>query len=154
MTIKDLADHLDLSRARVHELINQNVLQRSGKQKGIDINENRVRYIRYLRQLGKGRSSDSGDLNEERTRLTKLQADKAELELQEKEEELVSVDIVKHIWTEYIANVRSKLLAIPTKCGHLVQSAKTYGEAENIIKKEIYETLEELSANATKQKTE
>jgi len=151
VTLQDLADHLDMTRQRVHDLINQNILQKSGKRGGIDIDENRVRYIRYLRSLGKGRSAASGDYNEERTRLTKLQADKAELELQEKEADLISTDIIKSIWTDYVSNVRSKLLALPSKLGHLTQAAETYAEAESLIKESIYECLEELSEDARKQ---
>jgi phage terminase Nu1 subunit (DNA packaging protein) len=154
ITLQDLADHLDMTRQRVHDLINQNILQKSGKRGGIDIDENRVRYIRYLRSLGKGKSAASGDLNEERTRLTKLQADKAELELQEKEADLISTDIVKSIWTDYVSNVRSKLLALPSKLGHLTQAAETYAEAETLIKEAVYECLEELSEDATKQTNE
>jgi phage terminase Nu1 subunit (DNA packaging protein) len=93
-------------------------------------------------------------LNEERTRLTKLQADKAELELQEKEADLISTDIVKSIWTDYVSNVRSKLLALPSKLGHLTQAAETYAEAETLIKEAVYECLEELSEDATKQTNE
>jgi phage terminase Nu1 subunit (DNA packaging protein) len=154
ITLQDLADHLDMTRQRVHDLINQNILQKSGKRGGIDIDENRVRYIRYLRSLGKGKSAASGDLNEERTRLTKLQADKAQLELQEKEADLISTDIIKSIWTDYVSNVRSKLLALPSKLGHLTQAAETYAEAESLIKEAIYECLEELSEDATKQTNE
>ena len=148
-TIKDLANHLDLSTVRVHELFNDNVLIKSGKRGGVDLEENRVRYIRYLRSLSKGKRTESGDLNEERTRLTKAQADKAELELQEKEGSLVSSDQIKNLWSEYVANVKSKLLALPSKIGHLCQAAETYGEAEKIIKDGVYEALEELSKDAT-----
>jgi phage terminase Nu1 subunit (DNA packaging protein) len=88
-------------------------------------------------------------LNDERTRLTKAQADRAELELQEKEGELISTDLIKTIWSDYVANVRSKLLALPSKLGHLTQAAETYAEAEAIIKESIYECLEELSDDAT-----
>jgi hypothetical protein len=88
-------------------------------------------------------------LNEERTRLTKAQADRAELELQEKEADLISTDTIKTIWSDYVANVRSKLLALPSKLGHLTQAAETYAEAEAIIKTEVYECLEELSEDAT-----
>jgi phage terminase Nu1 subunit (DNA packaging protein) len=148
-TIKQLAQHLDLSSARVHDLFNENILIKSGKSGGQDVDDCRVRYIRYLRSLSKGKNTNSGDLNEERTRLTKAQADKAELELQEKENELISTDLIKTIWSDYVSNVRSKLLALPSKLGHLTQAAETYAEAEAIIKKSIYECLEELSDDAT-----
>tara|TARA_E500000178_G_scaffold324929_1_gene351833 strand:+ start:69 stop:548 length:480 start_codon:yes stop_codon:yes gene_type:complete len=150
-TIKSVAEHLDLSNVRVHDLFNENILIKSGKSGGQDLDDCRVRYIRYLRSLSKGKNTNSGDLNEERTRLTKAQADRAELELQEKEGELISTDIIKTIWSDYVANVRSKLLALPSKLGHLTQAADTYAEAETIIKEAIYECLEELSEDATAQ---
>ena len=147
-TIKEVAEHLDLSSVRVHDLFNENILIKSGKSGGQDVDDCRVRYIRYLRSLSKGKNTSSGDLNEERTRLTKAQADRAELELQEKENELISTDLIKTIWSDYVANVRSKLLALPSKLGHLTQSAESYAEAEAIIKESIYECLEELSEDA------
>ncbi len=150
-TIKEVAEHLDLSSVRVHDLFNENILIKSGKSGGQDKDDCRVRYIRYLRSLSKGKNTNSGDLNDERTRLTKAQADRAELELQEKESELISTDLIKTIWSDYVANVRSKLLALPSKLGHLTQAAETYAEAEAIIKKSIYECLEELSDDATAQ---
>jgi phage terminase Nu1 subunit (DNA packaging protein) len=150
-TIKEVAEHLDLSSVRVHDLFNENILIKSGKSGGQDVDDCRVRYIRYLRSLSKGKNTSSGDLNDERTRLTKAQADRAELELQEKEGELISTDLIKTIWSDYVANVRSKLLALPSKLGHLTQAAETYAEAEAIIKESIYECLEELSNDATAQ---
>jgi len=150
-TIKEVAEHLDLSSVRVHDLFNENILIKSGKSGGQDVDDCRVRYIRYLRSLSKGKNTSSGDLNDERTRLTKAQADRAELELQEKEGELISTDLIKTIWSDYVANVRSKLLALPSKLGHLTQAAETYAEAEAIIKESIYECLEELSDDATAQ---
>jgi phage terminase Nu1 subunit (DNA packaging protein) len=148
-TIKDLANHLDLTSARIHDLFNHNVLLKSGKRGGIDLEENRIRYIRYLRSLSKGKHKGSGDLTEERARLIKAQADKIELELQEIEGDLISADTIKNIWSEYVSNVRSKLLALPSKLGHLTQAAESYGDSEQIIKEAIYECLEELSEDAT-----
>lgn len=148
-TIKDLANHLDLTSARIHSLFNENVLLKSGKRGGIDLEENRIRYIRYLRSLSKGKHKGSGDLTEQRSRLTKAQADKIELELQEIEGDLISADTIKNIWSEYVSNVRSKLLALPSKLGHLTQAAESYGDSELIIKEAIYECLEELSEDAT-----
>lgn len=149
-TIKEVAEHLDLTHVRIHDLFNENVLMRSGKSGGQDKDDCRVRYIRYLRGLARGKNTNSGDLNEERTRLTKAQADRAELELQEKEGDLISSDVIKTIWSDYVSNVRSKLLALPSKLGHLTQAAESYAEAEAIIKESVYECLEELSEDATR----
>jgi phage terminase Nu1 subunit (DNA packaging protein) len=147
-TIKEVAEHLDLSSVRVHDLFNENILTKSGKSGGQDLDDCRTKYIRYLRSLSKGKKQNQGDLNEERTRLTKLQADRAELELQEKEASLIDVDKVTQEWNDYVSNVRSKLLAIPAKLGHRVQAAETYTEAEQILKEAVYECLEELSEDA------
>ena len=148
-TIKEVAEHLDLTTKRMHELFNENVLIKTGKSGGQDKDDCRVRYIRYLRVLARGKNTNSGDLNEERTRLTKAQADRAELELQEKEGDLISSDVIKTIWSDYVSNTRSKLLALPSKLGHLTQAAESYAEAEAIIKAAVYECLEELSEDAT-----
>lgn len=150
-TIKEVAEHLDLSTVRVHKLFEENILIKSGKTGGQDLDDCRIKYLRYLRSLSKGKHQNSGDLNEERTRLTKIQADKAELELQELEENLIDVDKVEKEWTNYIANVRSRLLSLPTRLGHKTQAAETYTEAEQIIKEAIYECLEELSEDAESQ---
>ena len=147
-TVKELAEHLDLSTVRINDLFNENVLQKSGKRSGIDINENRVRYIRHLRSLARGKKLESGDLQEERTRLTKVQADKAELELEELEKVLIAAEDVESVWTDYISNIRSKLLSLPSKLGHLVQATESYAEAEQILKEAMYEVLEELSEDA------
>mgnify|MGYP007073237313 FL=1 len=95
----------------------------------------------------KGLQNNSGDLNEEKTRLTKLQADKAELEVKEMEQSLVSVEKITEEWVGYAGNVRSKLLALPSKVSHRVQSADTYAEAEKILKEAVYDALYELSNN-------
>ena len=147
-TVKELAEHLDLSTVRINDLFNENVLQKSGKRSGIDINENRVRYIRHLRSLARGKKLESGDLQEERTRLTKVQADKAELELEELETVLIAAEDVESVWSDYISNIRSKLLSLPSKLGHLVQATESYAEAEQILKEAMYEVLEELSEDA------
>ena len=150
-TIKEVAEHLDLTTKRMHELFNENILIKTGKSGGQDKDDCRVRYIRYLRVLARGKNTNSGDLNEERTRLTKAQADRAELELLEKEADLISSDTIKTVWSDYVSNVRSKLLALPSKLGHHTQAAETYAEAEAIIKEAVYECLEELSEDATAQ---
>ena len=144
---KEVAEHLDMSPQRVRDLLKQGVLTRGHGQDSLDIDECRKNYIRYLRMRSKGLQNNSGDLNEEKTRLTKLQADKAELEVKEMEQSLVSVEKITEEWVGYAGNVRSKLLALPSKVSHRVQSADTYAEAEKILKEAVYDALYELSNN-------
>ena len=144
---KEVATHLDMSPQRVRDLLKQGVLTRGHGQDSLDLDECRKNYIRYLRMRSRGLQNNSGDLNEEKTRLTKLQADKAELEVREMEQSLVSVEKITEEWVGYAANVRSKLLALPSKVSHRVQSADTYAEAEKILKEAVYDALYELSNN-------
>ena len=146
-TQSQIAEHLDMTPQRVRDLIKQGVLNRKNARDSMDIDECRKNYIRYLRTRSQGLQNASGDLNEERTRLTKLQADKAQLEVQEMEESLVSVERITEEWVGYVSNVRSKLLALPSKVSHRVQAAETYAEAEQILKESVYDALHELSNN-------
>jgi len=146
-TQSEVAEHLDMTPQRVRDLIKQGVLNRKNARDSMDVDECRKNYIRYLRTRSQGLQNASGDLNEERTRLTKLQADKAQLEVQEMEESLVSVEKITEEWVGYVSNVRSKLLALPSKVSHRVQAAETYAEAEQILKESVYDALHELSNN-------
>jgi len=146
-TQSQIAEHLDMTPQRVRDLIKQGVLNRKNARDSMDVDECRKNYIRYLRTRTQGLQNASGDLNEERTRLTKLQADKAQLEVQEMEESLVSVEKITEEWVGYVSNVRSKLLALPSKVSHRVQAAENYAEAEKILKESVYDALHELSNN-------
>lgn len=146
-TQSEIAEHLDMTPQRVRDLIKQGVLNRKNARDSMDVDECRKNYIRYLRTRTQGLQNASGDLNEERTRLTKLQADKAQLEVQEMEESLVSVEKITEEWVGYVSNVRSKLLALPSKVSHRVQAAENYAEAEKILKESVYDALHELSNN-------
>ena len=44
-----------------------------------------------------------------------------------------------------MSNVKTKLLNLPSKLAHQVVGLENYNDAENLLNKEIYETLNELS---------
>ena len=54
---------------------------------------------------------------------------------------------VKDTWSDFIGNAKAKLLNIPTNLAHQVLATDTFNEAEELIKRSIYEALEELSGN-------
>ena len=85
-TQRDVAEHLDLSTKSISELITKGVLPSKKGRSPLNIDVCRHAYISYLRKLaGYHKKSGSGDIAEEKTRLTKAQADKAELEVSELE---------------------------------------------------------------------
>ena len=69
---------------------------------------------------------------------------KAELEVSELEAELIPAELVQSTWIDYVANVRAKLLGLPSRIAHQVITVDKYAEAEIIIKEKVYEALDEL----------
>jgi len=145
-TQREVADHLDLSVKRVSELIRDGVLPSKKGRSPLNIDICRVSYISYLRKLGGyNKKSGTGDIAEEKARLTKAQADKAELEVEQLEGSLIPAQLVQDTWIEYVSNSRAKILGLPSRIAHQVITVDQYSEAELIIKEQVYEILEELA---------
>ncbi len=147
-TQRELAEHLDLSTKRISELIRDGILPSKMGRSPLNIDVCRIAYISYLRKLGGyNKRSGGGDIAEEKTRLTKAQADKAELEVSELEGQLIPAQLVQDTWTDFVANARAKLLALPSKIAHQVIALDKYAEAELLIKENVHDALLELSDN-------
>jgi phage terminase Nu1 subunit (DNA packaging protein) len=144
-TNKEVAEHLDCSPEWVSRLKGQNILP-SAPGKSMSLDQCRVAYINYLRTKARMTSNtDDGTITEHKTRLTSAQADKAEMEVQVLSSSLIKADDVRTTWTEFVSNVRAKLLNLPAKLAHQVIGLDHYAEAEELLTNEIYETLNELS---------
>lgn len=147
-TQREVAEHLDLSTKRISELIRDGILPSKMGRSPLNIDVCRIAYISYLRKLGGyNKRSGGGDIAEEKTRLTKAQADKAELEVSELEGQLIPAQLVQDTWTDFVANARAKLLALPSKIAHQVIALDKYAEAELLIKENVHDALLELSDN-------
>tara|TARA_R110001592_G_scaffold138183_1_gene356781 strand:+ start:55 stop:555 length:501 start_codon:yes stop_codon:yes gene_type:complete len=147
-TQRELAEHLDLSTKRISELIRDGILPSKMGRSPLNIDVCRIAYISYLRKLGGyNKRSGGGDIAEEKTRLTKFQADKAELEVNQLEGKLIPAQLVQDTWTDFVANVRAKLLGLPSRIAHQVIALETYPEAEQLIKENINDALSELGEN-------
>lgn len=141
----EIAKHLDITPDWVSKLKGQNILPHTpGKQ--MDMDQCRLAYINYLRNKARlTRDTDNGTITEHKSRLTQAQADKAEMEVQVLSSTLIRADEVRTAWTQFVANVRAKLLNLPAKMAHQVVGLDHYGEAEELLTNEIYEALNELT---------
>ena len=147
-TQKEVAEHLDLSVKRISELIRDGILPSKQGRSPLNIDVCRFAYISYLRKLSSyNKKTGTGDIQEEKTRLTKAQADKMELEVSELEGELIPSELIIETWSDYVANVRAKLLSLPSRIAHQVLTVDNYADAEQIIKNQVYEALDELVEN-------
>jgi phage terminase Nu1 subunit (DNA packaging protein) len=145
-TQREVAEHLDLSTKRISELIRDGILPSKMGRSPLNLDVCRIAYISYLRKLGGyNKRSGGGDIAEEKTRLTKAQADKAELEVSELEGQLIPAQLVQDTWTDFVANARAKLLALPSKIAHQVIALDKYAEAELLIKENVHDALSELA---------
>ena len=86
------------------------------------------------------------DYTQERAKLTRLQAAKATLELEQQRGKLLPLEMVIVAWQGQIANCRAKLLALPPKVAAQAVGAD-YVEIEQLFKGVIYEALDELAGD-------
>jgi len=143
----ELAKHLGMTPQSLSKLIKDGVITVKKGRSPIDIDFSRIEYINHLRKNANHfkKSGLKGDIVEESTRLKKFQADKAELEVNQLEGKLIPAALVKNTWNDFVANAKAKLLNIPNNLAHQVLSVEDFNQAEDLIKKSIYEALEELS---------
>jgi phage terminase Nu1 subunit (DNA packaging protein) len=99
-------------------------------------------YIDYLKRLATGTGEMS--LTDERTRLTKLQADLAEIELKKAHGQMISTKRAMHFWGEVVSAVRQRLLGLPTRLAPVV-ATRSIPQAKERIEMAVHEVLAELS---------
>lgn len=144
-TQRELAEHLDLHPTTVSELIKKGVIPAGIGKSNVNIDVCRIAYINHLRKAARYTKRDgTGDVQEEKARLTKAQADERELIVAKLRGDLLDANDVQRLWSDYAANVRSKLLSLPTKAAHHVLAAENFAEAEKVLKEIVYEALQEL----------
>lgn len=98
-------------------------------------------YIKYLQ----GRAGEEKrDYAVERTRLTKAQADKTELEIATMKGQLYPAPLVQTVWNGMIASFRARMLAIPAKAAPIC-AGMPVALLEDELRESIYEVLSELA---------
>ena len=90
-------------------------------------------------------TSGTLDLGQERAKLTKLQAEKATLELEVARGNLIPLELVVETWQGHIGNARAKLLAFPPKAAAQSIGMDDYLESEQFFTGLINEALDELN---------
>jgi len=84
----------------------------------------------------------------ETARVRKLQVETAlaEMDLAKARREYVSADDVRHVWADVLANMKSKLLSMPTILAPMLVDQKEASEIKEIIDKAVIDCLEELTS--------
>ena len=144
--VATVAKILNLTSTRVQQLAKDGIIPKASHGQ-YELISSVTSYIKYLQERvpGGGGSKTSQDISTERARLLKAQADMVEIELAEKNAQLVAVGHVEMDWMGMVNACRSKLLAIPTKSAYQVAHLNDTHEIEKYLKRTIYEALEELA---------
>lgn len=81
----------------------------------------------------------------EKARLDKARADIAEIELEKRRGETVTVSAVAQVWSDICTNLKTRLRSIPTKAAPMLAAEKRAEDCKDILSKFIDEALTELA---------
>lgn len=152
MDTKMIAKVFDVSVRRVEQLTHEGIIvPAKTRPRKYDPYPTIRAYIQYLSDKAYGREKKQ---SKEEYEISKLEADArwkqakaemAELDLQELQGEMHRAEDVEAITTNIVFAVRSFLLAMPNRLAIDVYSAKSKTQVSEVIKKEIYQILEQLA---------
>jgi phage terminase Nu1 subunit (DNA packaging protein) len=137
-----IAQLLNLTERRIQQLVKDNILPRPVKGYYEPVHCVHA-YIEYLKKQISGSGEIS--LTDERTRLTKYQADLAEIELQKARGEMIPSKRAMSAWGGVVQNVRQKLLVIPSRLAPVLTGIKSIPQMKEKLEESIYEVLNECT---------
>jgi hypothetical protein len=100
--------------------------------------------VQHRERVATERFSGEGTYNEARTAKMRADARLSEIQLAEKSGKLVDATAALNIFTAAVANIKARLLALPTRCAPRLAS-KTAAEAHAVLKSEINGLLRAVS---------
>ena len=140
LTTPQLAQALGCSKRHIQQLAKDGIIPKSDR--GRWPLEAIAAFIAYLQADAR---RGPADYALERARLTRAQADVAELALAERRGDLLAREDVDAAMIATLGRVRSRLLAVPSKCAAEAAQSGDPREAEGVIKSAVYDVLSELS---------
>jgi len=139
----EISEILGLSDRRIRQLEKEDALVKINRGK-YDLKASVQRYIEYIKAQAE-KTEEELDLTKEKTLLTRANRQKVELELQIMRGELHRSEDVRRVMNNMLGAFRARVLAIPSKTAPQLLSQTDLAVVQDIIKKEVYEALQELS---------
>ena len=146
-----IAKLFGITTRMVEYLKTEGIIQGEGKPIKYDLIPTVQAYIQYLREKTNGKIKPGDDQQNEsaklegEARIKQAKAEIAELQLKELRGEMHKAEDVQTIMTDHVLMVRSMLMGLPNKLAVDVAGVKNTAEVAEIIKKEVYFILHELS---------
>jgi len=146
-----VATLFNLSERRVQQLAKDGIID-GKKVEGVyqfDLLPTVRKYIAYLSDKANGRDQKNKKTEEEKLAaeadLKRAKADMAELQLKELRGQMHRSEDVEAITTDLVYTIRSMIIALPGRLAVDVAAVDSAPEASEIIRRECYAVLEELS---------
>ena len=141
--VATIAKLLCLTPRRVQQLSQEGVIPRAERGR-YELAPSVQGYVRYLQERIAGNSKTPYDYHTEKARLVRAQADRAEAELAELNGNLVSAADVAEQWGHLLANMKSRLLAIPSKTAPKLLQKERIDTIQMILDEAMTEVLTEF----------
>jgi len=138
VSIQDLQDITGYSRDQILRMATKDIVVRVDRGK-YDLSETIQNIIQNLKGQEKSVSQD------DKKRIDALKAEKLEMEIRNMKGELIEVDDITDTVGKMIQATRARILALPKKASPLLIGSKSIVETEDILKRQIYEILNDLS---------
>lgn len=94
----------------------------------------------------RAKKSEPTDLDAAKVRLTNLQADKLEIELEVRRGTLVNSDEVAELWRKYIYASKNRLTGMPAKLAYELSGIDDPTGIKQVLERSVDEVLRELSS--------
>ncbi|MEM8822447.1 MAG: terminase small subunit [Pseudomonadota bacterium] len=142
VTAEVVGEWLGVSGTQVHRLARQGVIPRTDD-KRFDLRAAILAYAAHLRDAQRGRTTTDPDLQAEKLRLARANAEKIELANAKVRGALVPVAEVEAAWAAVLRDVRAAMLAIPARVQQRLGHLTTHDVQS--IDREVRDALEEAS---------
>ena len=114
--------------------------------KSSDMSEIVKAIVAHQKTQVKSKKSKPNDLEAAKIRLTNLQADKLELEIEERRGTVVNSDEVSELWAKYIYASKNRLTGMPAKLAHELSGIDDPKGVKQVLERAVDEVLRELSS--------
>lgn len=142
-----LANIFGITDRRVRQLAEEGVITRVKKGR-YDLVESIKGYIIYLKtnqDIKESKNEADLDYDMERAKHERIKREIAELNLAEMKGQIHYADDVEKVMNDMLSNFRSKVLSMASKLAPILIARNDINQIQDMINKEAYEVLEELS---------
>ncbi|KMT22996.1 hypothetical protein [Clostridium cylindrosporum] len=142
-----LANIFGITDRRVRQLAEEGIIVRVKKGR-YDLVESIKAYIVYLKtnqDIKESKSDADLDYDREKAMHERVKREMAELNLAEMKGQIHYADDVENVMNDMLSNFRSKVLSMASKLAPILIARSDVNQIQDMINKESYEVLEELS---------